>query len=247
MDDSIRTHRGRRLTSRGKLIISRLPLHEQVAAELRDMIVSGTLAAGDKVPVNDLAAELNVSLTPLREALKVLAAENLIELMPNRGARVAPISVAGTRDLFEVLARLEGLAAELAARNMTEKQLGELEGLHERMRGHHERGEKKPYFALNRQIHDLIVACSGNQILIQTRAQLALRGEQARFISVESGAHRMEAIQDHEDVIEALRRRDAKAAHDIWYGHMIRSGEETCRVLREWEETRAAALRSPAG
>ena len=112
-----------RLTKRRKRVLTRQPLHHQVADELRDMIVHGELAEGAKVPVTELARTLGVSFTPLREALKVLAEDNLVELLPNRGARVKMHTVEEAGQLFEVIAELEALAAELAARKMTDDEL----------------------------------------------------------------------------------------------------------------------------
>ncbi|WP_428649641.1 GntR family transcriptional regulator [Roseibium sp.] len=241
MDAKTPAQRRRRYNAKGKLIISRLSLHEQVVNQLRDMIISGVLPTGEKIRFNELAEELQVSLTPLREAMKVLAGEQLVELMPNRGARVAPITVEGTRELFEVIAGIEALAAEYAATRITDEQLAELEEIQETMRGHHERGEKAPYFELNREIHDKIVEYAGNDILETIRSQLARRAERARFISVESGAHRIEAMQDHDDLMQALRDHDPKAAHEIWRRHLLSSGEETCRILKDWEAQRAQA------
>lgn len=241
MDGKPAPKKRRGYNAQGKLTISRLSLHEQVVSELRQMIVSGILPTGEKIRFNELAEELQVSLTPLREALKVLAGEQLVELMPNRGARVAPITVEGTKELFEVIAGIEALAAELTAARITDAQLAGLEQLHETMRGHHERGETAPYFELNREIHDMIVEFAGNEILQEMRAQLARRAERARFISVASGPHRIEAMQDHDDLMQALRARDAKTAHLVWRRHLLSSGEETCRILKDWEAQREGA------
>lgn len=237
---------GRRYDRKGKLIITRMSLHEQVINQLRRMIVTGELPAGEKIRINELAEDLEVSLTPLREALKVLAGEQLVELMPNRGARVAPMVVEEIRQLFEVIAGIEALAAELTAQRIADSELAQIEDKHARMRQHHEAGEKAPYFELNRQIHDMVVEFSGNPILVQTRAQLALRAERARYIAVASDAHRVEAMQDHEDLMVALRARDAETAHRVWRRHLASSGAETCRLLRLWEEEAAGPARRVA-
>lgn len=221
-----------RRTRGGKTIISRLPLHEEVADYLREMIVSGDLIAGERLHLNELAEALGVSLTPLREAIKVLAAERLVDLKPNRGARVAPLRVDETRALFEVMSGIEALAAELACERMTPEQLDALEDRHAAMREHFERGEKAAYFNLNRQIHDMIVEFAGNPILIHTRAQLAVRAERARRLSVEAGRQRAMALDDHDELMVALRGRDAVTARRVWRRHLLRSGEETCEVLR---------------
>ncbi len=221
----------RRFDARGKMLISRLSLHEQVVNLVRQMIVSGALEAGEKIRINELAQELDVSLTPLREALKVLAGEKLVVLMPNRGARVAPMTVEGIQELFEVIAGIESMAAELAACRISESDLAEIEEQHTKMALHHQRGETEKYFELNRKIHDLVVACSGNDTLIEIRSQLSNQAERARFMATASGLHRKVAMQDHEDLMDALRTRNASDAAIIWRRHLTSSGAETCRIL----------------
>ncbi|NRB16867.1 MAG: GntR family transcriptional regulator [Rhodobacteraceae bacterium] len=235
MKDKAKPRSRRKYDTRGKLIITRVSLHEQVVGLVRQMIVSGALPVGEKIRVGELAQELDVSLTPLREALKVLAGEKLVELMPNRGARVAAMTVEGVQELFTVIAGIEALAAELAAERITEEEMAEIQAEHAKMALHHQRGERDEYFNLNRKIHDMIVTFAGNETLTQIRAQLSIQAERARFLSVASGTHRMEAMKDHEDLMDAFHARDSKKAHEIWRQHLISSGEETCRILRLWE------------
>lgn len=229
-------HPRRRVDRRGKVAISRVPLHEQVAEEIRRMIVSGELRPGEKIRVAELAEELDVSLTPMREALKILDKENLVELMTNRGARVVEITVEGTRSLFEVISRLEALAAELAASRITDEEMQVLEDLHARMQDRHKAGDLPTYFDLNRQIHDLVVKAANNPDLAHVRTSLAYHVERARFLSVATDAHREKSMEDHERLMEALRRRDANAARDIWQTHLERAGVETCRLVALWKD-----------
>lgn len=230
----------RRIDRRGKVAISRLSLHEQVAERIRRMIISGALAPGEKVRVSELADELDVSLTPMREALKVLDKENLVELTANRGARVSEISVEGTRSLFEVISRLEALAAELAATRISEDEMSVLEDLHARMRTCHEHGELAAYFDLNRQIHDLVVEAAKNPDLKRVRTGLSFHVERARFLSVATPGHRNKSMEDHEQLMDALRRREPDAAYAVWCAHLGRAGEETCRLVALWKENAAA-------
>ncbi|MBD3678544.1 MAG: GntR family transcriptional regulator [Rhodobacteraceae bacterium] len=236
-------HPRRRVGRRGKVAISRVPLHEQVADEIRHMIVSGELVPGEKIRVSELAEDLDVSLTPLREALKILDKDGLVELMTNRGARVSDISVESTRSLFEVISRLEALAAELAASRITEHEMASLEDLHAQMRERHEAGDLPTYFDLNRRIHDLVVAAAKNPDLARVRTSLAFHVERARFLSVATEGHREKSMQDHDRLMVALRARDAAAAHDVWREHLERAGNETCRLVGLWKketETTAA-------
>lgn len=226
----------RRVDGRGKVVISRLALHERVAQQIRQLIISRELAPGEKIRVAELAEDFDVSLTPLREALKVLEKENLVELTTNRGARVADISVDGTRSLFEVISRLEALAAELAAARISADRLAQLEELHAKMRAHHESGELSEYFQLNRQIHDLVVAAANNPDLERVRTSLSAHVERARFLSAATPGHRDRSMADHEELMVALRAGDSLAARDIWQRHLERAGTETCRLVAEWKE-----------
>src|SRR5689334_7564574 len=87
-------------------------LHEEVVSRLRDMLLEGEIAPGARIPERDLCGKLEISRTPLREALKVLAAEGLVLLLPNRGARAAKLTEKDVQDLFEVCQGLEALAGE---------------------------------------------------------------------------------------------------------------------------------------
>ena len=99
--------------------IQRRPLHDEATERIRDMIVEGRLVAGEWINESELCQQLQISRTPLREALKVLAAEGLVELVPRRGARVAQLSIREIVDLFEALGGVEGVAAEMAAVRMS--------------------------------------------------------------------------------------------------------------------------------
>jgi DNA-binding GntR family transcriptional regulator len=237
------------MRSRGKLVLSRLSLHEQVVDRLREMIVSGELVANEKVPVSELAESLDVSLTPLREALKVLAGEHLIELTPNRGARVRPITVDETRDLFEVMSGIEALAAELSAERITEDELGRLETMHAEMLECFRSDDKERYFQINREIHNLIVEYARNPILSQMRKNLAVRAERVRYLAVREGNKRDEAVQDHEDLMAALRAHDRDNARRVWRRHLLRSGQEICAILaaEEAEQEQVAGMGAAAG
>ena len=224
-----------------KQSISRQSLHMQVADRLREMVVHGELAPGEKVKVAELSETLGVSLTPLREALKVIAEEGLVELMPNRGARVLPFTIEEADDLFEVIAGLEGLAAELAASRMSERNLANLEEMHERMRGYYERSERDPYFDANSLIHKAIIDYSGNDILITTHEKLMFRAERGRYIAIIDPNRWNEAMVEHEAVMDAFRNRDADKAGRIWRTHLLNTG----RAVRDALDRQRAGKLDP--
>lgn len=211
--------------------IDRRSLYDPVADQLRDMIVRGELPAGDKIRMSELAASLGVSITPLREALKVLAEEQLVELLPNRGARVAPFTVDDASALFDVIASLEGLAAELATAHLSANALDELEAKHKAMRAHFEKGEREPYFALNSWIHAQLIALSGNSVLEATHRRMMVRASRGRYMAIIDSRRWIEAMDEHEELMAALRQRDAEAAGRIWRKHMRNTGAAVGRAL----------------
>lgn len=219
-----------------KVALTRQPLNEQVAARLRTMIVNGEMEVGKKIPFTEIAEKLGVSLTPLREAIKVLAEEQLVELTPNRGARVLPVSVEETVALFEVIAELESLGAKLAAERMTEDELAELEALHAEMREYYETSNLDAYFEVNSQIHAAIVANSHNPVLLHTHQKMNVRVARVRFIAVHENQRWAQAMQEHEEVMQAFRDKDADRAARIWRHHLLESGRVTVGVLQAKEQ-----------
>src|SRR5579859_6019449 len=112
-----------------------LSLHDEILSRLRDHIVEGNIPDGGRVPERQLCEMLGISRTPLREALKVLAAEGLIELLPNRGARVRQLSERDLAELFDVMGGLEALAGRLACETISDAEIAEIERLHYEMYG----------------------------------------------------------------------------------------------------------------
>lgn len=216
---------------RRRSTVSRAPLHEQVADLLRGLIVTGRLAPGETLRITALARQLEVSLTPMREALKILAEEQLVELTPNRPTRVAEVTAADTRALFEVMAGIESQAAELAAQRMTPADLARLEALHAEMLQCFRQRDNEAYFTLNSRLHDLIVECVGNPILSHVRAKLSLLARRVRFVAVNDGSRREAALAEHEQVMAAFRANDPDEARRAWRIHLLNSGAEVCRIL----------------
>jgi DNA-binding GntR family transcriptional regulator len=207
-------------------------LHEAVVDRLRDMIVEDRLSPGDRLHEINLAEALNVSRTPLREALKLLASEGLIELLPGRGARVAALSAAVIEELFEVIGGIERQAAELAAKRMTPRELERLRRLHERMAAHHRAGERHDYFRLNHEIHVALVAAAKNSILQRTHAGLMAKARRGRYAALASRERWAEVLGEHEALMAALADRDSARAGSVIEHHVRRTGEVVASILR---------------
>ena len=223
-------------------IVRPKPLHEAAIERLRDMIVEGDLAAGERLNDAKLAALLQVSRTPIREAIKLLANEGLVELLPGRGARVAALALETISEMFEVIAGLERHACELAAERMSAGAFEALQRKHERMVRCFSAGERRAYFKLNHDIHLALVAASENAILQELHGTLIARARRARYAALESPARWAEAMGEHEALMAALRARDARLAGEIMQAHDRR----TARAILE-RLGRAASGAAPAG
>lgn len=197
-------------------------LHGELLVALRDHIVEGHLADGARIPERQLCERFGISRTPLREALKVLAAEGLIELLPNRGARVREIGAEELRELFDVMGGLEALAGRLACERISDDEIAEIERVHHEMYRFYLRREMHGYFQCNQAIHAMIVAAAGNAALNATYASFAGRIRRVRY-SANLAKQRDrwgEAMREHEAILDALRRRAGPELSDILFLHL---------------------------
>jgi len=213
--------------------IDRPSLHDTIVNRVRTMVYDGDLKPGDKVPERLLCETLGISRTPLREALKVLASEGVLELLPNRGARVAKLTAADVDEMFPVMGALEALAGELACANASEADLAELRALHYQMALHHTRGERAEYFALNQKIHEKIMGSAGNDLLVAMYEGLAGRIRRARYISSITPERWKQAMAEHEDMLAALEARDGPRLAKVLRGHLQNKCEAVKEALRQ--------------
>lgn len=211
--------------------IARTSLHAELVLLVRDLIIEGTLAAGTKIPEQALCTRFGVSRTPLREALKVLAAEGLVRLTPNRGATVATVSADQVDEVFPVMGMLEALAGELACARMTPAGLKQLQRLHERMVQHYRREAHGDYAKVNRAIHDLIFAIAGNATLTGLYQMLLVRTHSARFTARKAPEDWARAVHDHEELMTALTARDGAAASEILRRHLRHKAQQVHTAL----------------
>ena len=174
------------------------------------------------MPERLLCERFGISRTPLREALKVLASEGLIELLPNRGARVRRIGEREIVELFDVMGGLEALAGRLACERISDPAFAEIERLHHEMYGHYLRRDLHGYFACNQAIHDRIVGAADNAALSATYAGFAGRLRRVRYsANLDDNRDRWgEAMREHEEILDALRRRAGAELGDILVRHL---------------------------
>jgi DNA-binding GntR family transcriptional regulator len=215
--------------------ISRVALHDQVVARLRTMLVEGRIPAGAKLNERTLSEQLRVSRTPLREAIKLLAAEGLVDLLPNRGAVAVKLTETDVLNTFEVLAELEGMSGELAARRISDEQLSELRASHYEMLACFERQELSGYYRLNAQIHTLINDAASNPVLTSAYKSINARVQSLRFRTNQNAAKWKRAIKEHEVMLEAMTARDSVAMRQVLVQHLYNKRDTVLALMRAGE------------
>jgi DNA-binding GntR family transcriptional regulator len=200
--------------------IAKRPLHEQAIDRLRDLIVQGDLAPGERLNERLLSERLGISRTPLREAIKLLASEGLVRLLPHRGAQVAPIEARRLSEMLQVMGAMEALAGELACRHADAKAIAEIRALHEDMVARHARGDLAGYFRQNQAIHLKIVQASGNSVLAATYQQMNANVLRARYMANLSSERWDEAVREHERILAALEARNAPQLTKLLREHL---------------------------
>ncbi|MBS0344042.1 MAG: GntR family transcriptional regulator [Proteobacteria bacterium] len=206
-------------------------LHDSVVDHLRNFIVEGVLKGGTKLKERELCETLGISRTPLREAFKVLAAEGLVEISPNRGATVSSLSAVEVQDMFELMGGLEAFSGQLACERITPVELAEIKALHYAMLACRAQEDLSGYYTINRQIHDRINQAARNNALRQTYLSINRRLQAMRFRSNLQKTKWDSAIKDHEDMLSALEARDGQRLGAILRQHMLDKREAVLQLM----------------
>ena len=189
--------------------IARTSLHAEVTARLRSLIVESFIKPGERVPELEISKDMGVSRTPIREALKVLASEGLVELLPLRGAVVKSFSAKDAADMLEVMGMLESFAAQKACQ-AEQKRIDHVLKKKKKMKVLYTKGKRPVYFELNQKIHDALVDMADNESLTMVHNTLSKRMRSLRYSGNSTPDHWRGALDDHELIAQALGQRDAK-------------------------------------
>ncbi|MBL4766796.1 MAG: GntR family transcriptional regulator [Rhodobacteraceae bacterium] len=200
--------------------IERRSLHHELVERIRPLIVESHLVPGSKVPEKALCERFKVSRTPLREALKVLAAEGLVRLEPNRSAWVTTVTIEEVNEVFPVLTALEALSGELACALITDTEIQDVRRLHENMLESYKKRDLAAYFDINQQIHRAILLAARNTTLTNSCQALSARMQRARYIANMSEERWAQAVDEHEKIINMLEARDGKRLSAVLVEHM---------------------------
>lgn len=215
-------------------------LHQEVAATLREQIFAGVFASGSFLDELVLCERLQISRTPLREALKVLTAEGLLRHEPRRGCFVSEVTEKDLDDIFPVIALLEGRCAYEAARNATDADLAALVTLHERLASHAHAGRINDYYDINFAIHEAIITLADNRWLAMVIADLRKILKLARSQQLHAPGRLAQSLSEHMAVFAALQARDSEGADAAMRTHLTRQ-REALRELARNQRTRVAS------
>jgi len=213
-------------------------LHESVATRLRAMIFERQLEAGEFIDELALARAWQISRTPLREALKVLAAEGLVELVPRRGCRVLELTDDDAEALFPVMAMLEGRCAFEATRRATPESIAELRRLHEALEQAAASQDREGYYAANHRFHSHVQALAANRWLDR------VAGDLRRFMRLWRGRQIMlpgrfsASLNEHRVLLDAIALGDAGRAERCMHDHLM-AQLAALKALRQLEDTQA--------
>lgn len=218
-------------------------LPEQIAKRLRRDILRGKLAPGDQIKERDNAAELGVSRTPMREAIRILAREGLVQLRPSRSPIVATQTIKEVADQVAVLISLERLSARLACAHARDRDIAKIAGILDHMAAHFDDTDPLDMFEIDMSFHTAIASASRNAPLAETHGIYLARLWRARYLSAVQRRNRDRVVREHGRIVEALELRDADAAEAAVYDHIHHLPED----IREVMEQETQQPREPAG
>ncbi len=221
-------------------------MHASTVQTLRNLIVAGAIGPGEKLNERELCERLNVSRTPVREAIKTLAQEGLLDINPNRSPTVTRLDAEETAALIDVVAAIEALAGELAAVRITEEETAELGILHYTMLKHRAQDQLPDYFKANKAFHRLILKYSGNPVLLWVWNLLALRIDRARYASNLWPERWDKAMVEHGAILERIKQHDSAGTAKAMKSHVqnglsivVKSIRDQSKPIKEKLKTRA--------
>lgn len=205
-------------------------LSQEVARRIREMIRKGVLKKGDRIVEKPLCQSLGVSRTPLRDALHILASEGLIELIPNKGAFVAQPAMTDIKEMFQVMSILEGTCARHCVEKMNEEGFRKLEKLFQKLEKHFHQQNHEKYMAVNHRYHTMVQELAGNKVLSEVISGLRQKILLYRYRQIYQPNRLNTSMQEHRDLQDAFKKRDAEAAERLMKEHLMRQCESLERA-----------------
>ena len=207
-------------------IIKKNTRAEVLLAEIESMIIEGTLRPGERLDETVLAKQFGVSRTPVREAIRVLTAIGLVQNSGRQGAEVAQISIPMLIEMFELMAVLEGMCAQLAARRATDDERSSMFATHKMLEEALNRGDHKDFYNVNLKFHDQLYQASHTQYLAGETLRLRRRLSPYRMrVTYQPGRMRA-TLSEHLEIINAVNEGDSKLAMDAAQSHVRLIGND---------------------
>jgi len=213
------------------------PLREVVFESLREAIIQGRLRPGERLMEAQLAEELGVSRTPVREAIRKLELEGFVAMLPRKGAYVAGISLKDIVDVFEIRAALEVLAAGLAAERITEEELDQMERYLLKAAEASSDADLGTFVEVDTGFHELIYKASRNQRLFQIVTLLQEQVQRFRTVSLSQPGRQKDAIHEHRQIIDAIAERNVELAQALAKEHIENAEQSMLQSLKEVDLT----------
>lgn len=213
--------------------VSPVPISDAIFRYIGQEIIQGRIAPGERLLETKLCEQFGCSRSPVREAVRMLAAENLVTIEPRRGARVTQMDGKEIDDLFEVRLELEGLAVRQATLRASDAQLGDLTRLHEEMESAVSIDDSSTYFAKNTEFHHQIALISGNDYLAALQKSTIDRSFQTLFRSYTARRNLNISIEMHGLILGAMRAKDADAAEAHMRAHIKAAQDEAVKLLNQ--------------
>ncbi len=202
------------------------PLREVIFDTLRGAIIVGELKPGERLMEVQLSEKMGVSRTPVREAIRKLELEGLVNMVPRKGAHVADLSVKDIMDVLEVRASMDGLATALAASRITQEELKELKHVHTQFINYVEKDNLQGSIKKDVEFHDVIYRASRNEKLIQISNNLREQVYRFRVIYLKDYISPKEIIREHAEILDAILAKEDEAARFTAMRH-IKNQETT--------------------
>lgn len=210
------------------------PLREVIFDTLREAIIAGELKPGERLMEVKLAEKMGVSRTPVREAIRKLELEGLVDMIPRKGAHVAELSVKDIMDVLEVRASLDGLATALASERITDEEIKELKHILSQFAAYSEKENLQGTIKKDVEFHDLIYRASRNERLIQISSNLREQFQRFRVIYLKDYSSSKDLIKEHDSICEAVSRRDKEAATKLAQIHINNQQKNITKAIKSF-------------
>lgn len=204
----------------GKETSDKYSLRGRVFHRIREDILSGKYITDEVLRENTIANELGVSRTPVREALRQLELEGLVNIVPNKGATVAGFSAKDMNDIYVIRSYLEGLCAKWACENITEEQIEEMEEIQYLCEFHCKKEHYEQMVELDNRFHDILYAASNSKMLNHILSDFHHYVQRIRAVSLSNPERATRCMDEHNAIVEALKQRDGMKAEELAHQHI---------------------------